>query len=155
MRGIGGSGDFVGGTGSLTTFNTVGIYYETGRISVTTNNELEKVLEFVSTQNNDEDWWIQVLKDVSLAPGFSYQILVQGYDYGKTLFVPIGIADYATESSVLFLGWETDKPSQTSAVLTNCETTIKGHLYINGGFEKGDGFAIKSIKIMKTPIACD
>ncbi len=158
---FGSAGDFVGGTGSLSSF-TVGNYYETGSIRVILNNGNERVLEFYSTEDNDEDWWLQVKKDVTLAPGYSYQIILTGYDYGKTLSIPIGIVDNATEKTIFSQKhvWETNKTesstvSYASEVYRNCGSTIKGYFYLNGGFNEGEGFAIHYIKLMKTPITCN
>ena len=156
-----GAGVFNSKTGSLSAF-TVGNYYNAGKIGIIENDGSENVLEFYPTENCIENWWMQVKKDVSLEVGYSYQILLVGYDYGTTLSVPIGITDKATEKTIFTdkFVWNTDETvsptiSYASQEYKNCDKKISGSFYINGGFNSGEGFAVVSVKLIKTPISCD
>ncbi len=158
---LSGVGDFVGGTGSLTSF-TVNkwdeLENEAGLVRVITNDTKEKVLEFYPIQDCLESWYLQAKKEVTLMSGYSYQIVVEGYDYGTTLEVSIGLQINKSPYTMLNeppYTWKTSSNTWKSTPLDQCASNQTASLFINGGFNEGEGFAILSIKLMRTPITCN
>ena len=158
---LSGTGDFVSGTGSLSYFTVQKwdeLENEAGTVRVITNLTNERVLEFYPLIDCVEIWYLQVRKDIVLTKGYSYQIILDGYDYGKTLEVPIGLQ--LNESPYTIINeppyvWTTSTYIWKSTPLDYCGANQTVRLFVNGGFNEGEGFAIHYIKLMKTPITCN
>ena len=174
---LGGMGDFIGGTGKVQGEQSTGsaliaysyawatdpyeeVWDSAGTVSIQTNETKERVLEFYPYKHItcDEDWHLQLKKNITLEKGYSYQILLSGYDYGTHLMVPVGLQD-ADDYSMI-----TDEPRTwdtsvegiwESTPYKHCSANKTARLYVNGCIEPDAGFAIQSIKVMKTPVSCN
>ena len=155
-----GAGDFAGGTGALT-YWTVNrwdeLENEHGLVRVITNETEESVLEFYTTDDCAESWYLQIRKDITLEKGYSYQIFIDGYDYGTHLEVPAGLQESKTPYTMITdipYSWDT-REGWASTPYDHCSANKTARIFVNGGMNQSEGFAIKSIKLMKTPITCD
>ena len=173
---LGGMGDFIGGTGKvqgeLSSGNALIAYsyawavdaYEeiwdsAGTVKIITNETKNKVLEFYPFAHAtcDESWHLQLKKNITLEKGYSYQIILNGYDYGTHLDVPVGLQD-ADEYTMITdapNSWNTKDGAWESTPYKHCSANQTARLYVNGCIEPDAGFAIESIKVMKTPASCN
>lgn len=169
---FGGKGDFWNGTGSLSYFDTyVGNYdIETkyGSITVKTNDDDNKVLQFYTNYGVDDDdfkYYVQLTKEFSLQKGYAYYIEISGYDWYDDDEDPesyevlhVGLQDPETYNNYLDDDgsvWTTDHNDWTSGVYSHCDANTTGRFYINGASNNdATGIHIQSIKLMKTPVSC-
>jgi len=161
---LNGAGEFYKSSANLKAFTTYVHEYEltggyAGHIKYATNDEEEQVLEFYNGEDNDEAWYLQLKKLVSLKKGYSYQIFITGYDYDgdddEFLNVNVGLQDPDTYDNLIDndgSNWSTNHYEWESGILNNCENRT-AQFYVNGGMNEDDGFAIKSLKIIQTPIS--
>ena len=137
---LGGMGDFIGGTGKVQGELSTGsaliaysyawavdefdeVWDSAGTVKIITNKTKNKVLEFYPFAHAtcDESWHLQLKKNITLEKGYSYQILLNGYDYGTHLEVPVGLQD-ADDYTMI-----TDKPNSWNTEDGTWESTPYKH----------------------------
>ena len=173
---LGGMGDFIGGTGKVQGELSTGsaliaysyawavdefdeVWDSAGTVKIITNKTKNKVLEFYPFAHAtcDESWHLQLKKNITLEKGYSYQILLNGYDYGTHLEVPVGLQDADDYTMITDKpnSWNTEDGTWESTPYKHCSADQTARLYVNGCIEPDAGFAIESIKVMKTPASCN
>ena len=129
---------------------------QVGVIETIYNDDDERVLQFYPTADCDENWYMQLRKNVTLTAGYSYQIVLEGYDYGTHLEVPVGLqmnTDPYTMVTEEPYVWDTgDSYTWESTPLDYCGANKTVRLFVNGGFGEEQGFALKYIKLLTTPL---
>ena len=129
---------------------------ENGTISYIRNDDGEVVVQFYPTKNNTNSWDLQLEKDITIKAGYSYQVVIEGYDYGTNRELRVGIqslrgvngTSYEDYISAEGSGWNTEEYNWKSGKALVCQTKT-AQFYINAGGKKGEGVAIKSLKIIE------
>ena len=116
------------------------------------NDDYGYVLGF-HKKKEDVSWALQVLYDFTLTSGYAYQIVGDGYTYdGSYGTVYIGVLDKADNG---IFEWQGTVDGGFMSVTYNaCGTNESARLYVSGGEMEG-GFAIRNIRLMRTPISCN
>ena len=130
---------------------------ENGLIRYIKNDDEEAVLEFYPTKNNAHIYDIQLEKDITIKKGYSYQIMLEGYDYGTHRNIHVGIQSLRGASGTSYENyisddgsyWNTASATWKSGKALVCQTKT-AQFYINAGGKNGEGLAIKSLKIIET-----
>ena len=129
---------------------------ENGTISYIRNDDNEVVVQFYPTKNNSNIWDLQLEKDITIKAGYSYQIFIEGYDYGAHRDIHVGIQSLRGASGTSYENyisnegsyWNTEEYNWKSGKALVCQTKT-AQFYINAGGKKGEGIAIKSLKIIE------
>jgi hypothetical protein len=88
-----------------------------------------------------------------MTSGYAYQIVGDGYTYDDSYGTAyIGVVDNADNGIFEWTG--TVDGEFASATYKNCGTSKSVKLYVSGGDMTG-GFAIRNIRLMRTPISCN
>ena len=166
---LGGNGEFTANNKIITPtgsdYTKVGVFNfyqwdangnENGTIEYIRNDDNEVVVQFYPTKNNSNIWDLQLEKDITVKAGYSYQIFVEGYDYGTSRNIHIGIQSLRGVNGTSYENyisnegsyWNTEEYNWKSGKALVCQTKT-AQFYINAGGKKGEGIAIKSLKIIE------
>lgn len=126
-------------------------YY--GWVKLDLNDDYEHVLGFYTVSPSEFSWDLQALYSFTMTSGYAYQIVGDGYTYDDSYGTAyIGVVDNADNGIFEWTG--TVDGEFASATYKNCGTSKSVKLYVSGGDMTG-GFAIRNIRLMRTPISCN
>lgn len=124
-----------------------------GWVKLDLNDDYEYVLGFYVEEPFVYDWYLQALYSFTLTPGYTYQIVGDGYTYDSSHgTVSIGVL---INTDVGIFDWEGTVDGEFMSETYNaCGTSQPATLYVSGGKMIG-GFAIRNIRLLRTPISCN
>lgn len=126
-------------------------YY--GWVKLDLNDDYEHVLGFYTVSPSEFSWDLQALYSFTMTSGYAYQIVGDGYTYDDSYGTAyIGVVDNADNGIFEWTG--TVDGEFASATYKNCGTSQSVKLYVSGGDMTG-GFAIRNIRLLRTPISCN